>query len=318
MSCFKTKVSPAHIRYRWPSFGLDLAVIMALIILGTGLCTGDDVSRQNRYAYDSSQSVEGDGFVNSYSHLSTDYLNLRNAVHGSGSVSVESVIHSRQYTKYNISADGFSNTSDSEIKLDKITDATYSPTSFGIGRNSRTLSFASKWSDDTNIKNHGLGASMVGNIDHADSMSNDVSADIYSYSDYWKSDYWVNWDDYGNILRPLADSYIEESVQSAKLNVGSDFTGTARFYAVQSKDSPKNISVMLDESYQGTFSLTKKMELLEQVSRNANDEGWLPCCSGGWSQMDVHDKLGHGSSTERIFDCTCFRATASAQFQRPR
>jgi len=291
-------------------------ITVALLILSVGLCAGDDVSTQRRYIYDSSQSVEGDGFVNSYSLLSSDYLHLKNVAHGSGSFSQKSVVHSRQYTRYNISAAGLSNTSDSEIKLDQVTDATYSPESLSIGKNSRTLSFASRWSEDTNIKNAKMGASMVGNLDHATTMGNDISTRLYSYSDYWDADDWVDWDDYGVKFRALSDSYVNESIQSASLKIGSDFTGAAKFYAVEAIDGPKNARVLVDESYLGTFSLTKNMALSDRRFRNAHDEGWLPCCSGGWSEMDIHDRSGYGHSADGIFDCTCFKAPSSAQFQR--
>ncbi|HWQ20374.1 MAG TPA: hypothetical protein VN455_11395 [Methanotrichaceae archaeon] len=296
--------------------GIDLAVTAALLISSIGLCVGDDVSSQSRYIYDSTQSVEGDGFANSYSLLSTDYLHLKNIAHGSGRCSQKSVVHSRQLTRYNISSAGFSNTSDSEIKLDQVTNATYSPESLIIGRSSRALSFASKWSEDTGIKNSGMGASMGESIDRATTMSNDISTRLYSYSDYWDTDEWVDWDDYGCILRTLSDSYVNESIQSASLKTGSDFTGAAKFYAVQAIDSPKTARLLIDENYLGTFSLTKNMVLSDRRFRNAHDEGWLPCCSGGWSAMDAHDRLGYGASAEGIFDCTCFKAPSSAQFQR--
>lgn len=320
MRCFKTTASQFRIGDREQNFNIGPAIMAVLLILSIGLCVGDNISSQLRYAYDSNQSVEGNGFANSYSLISTDYLHIRNVAHGSGSYSQKSAVRSLRRIQNDASSTGSSNTSNSdiisEIRLDQVTDATYSPENLSIGKNSRTLSFMSKWSEDTSIKNAKIGASLGGNIDHATTMGNDVSTKLYSYTDYWDADYWEDWDDYGEMFQALSDSYINESIQSAELKMGSDFTGNARFYAVKAIDSPKSARVLIDENYLGTFSLMKNMALSDRRFRNAHDEGWLPCCSGGWSTMDIDDRRGHGSSANGIFDCTCFKAPASAQFQR--
>ena len=44
-------------------------------------------------------------------------------------------------------------------------------------------------------------------------------------------------------------------------------------------------------------------------------DDWLPCCTGGFADMNYLDKKPFKSATG-IFDCTCFKVPTQAQFPR--
>jgi hypothetical protein len=60
--------------------------------------------------------------------------------------------------------------------------------------------------------------------------------------------------------------------------------------------------------------IEKNMNLTSEVKEDSEDEDWLPCCSGGYQDMNIGDRRGH--SAEGVFDCSCFKVPDKAQFPR--
>jgi hypothetical protein len=49
--------------------------------------------------------------------------------------------------------------------------------------------------------------------------------------------------------------------------------------------------------------------------KNANfraEDGWLPCCYGGWDTMNYRDQKGFGKSARGVFDCSCYKPLLQA------
>jgi hypothetical protein len=58
-----------------------------------------------------------------------------------------------------------------------------------------------------------------------------------------------------------------------------------------------------DERYHGSFNLTTSIHMTSRFDDLKPEDDWLPCCSQGWTDMNLLDKRPH--SADGIFDCTC-------------
>ena len=66
----------------------------------------------------------------------------------------------------------------------------------------------------------------------------------------------------------------------------------------------KKTLIELDEDYMGSYHIKKNMNLYTYSDDNEKEDSWLPCCSGGFIDMNYEDAKAFKSS-EGIFDCTC-------------
>jgi hypothetical protein len=64
--------------------------------------------------------------------------------------------------------------------------------------------------------------------------------------------------------------------------------------------------IELDEDYAGSFHIKKNMNLTIHTEEEEEEESWLPCCNGGFSDLNFADAEAFNSA-RGIFDCTCFR-----------
>ena len=77
----------------------------------------------------------------------------------------------------------------------------------------------------------------------------------------------------------------------------------------------RNPSIEIDEDYWGTYHIEKNMTLEVPYHLIQKKDDWLPCCFGGFNDMNYIDKKAFKSATG-VFDCTCFKAPTLAQFPR--
>jgi hypothetical protein len=71
----------------------------------------------------------------------------------------------------------------------------------------------------------------------------------------------------------------------------------------------------IDEDYIGNFHIKKNMNLYTYSEEEEKEDSWLPCCYGGFSDLNYADAKAF-KSARGVFDCTCFIVPAKAQFQR--
>ncbi len=72
--------------------------------------------------------------------------------------------------------------------------------------------------------------------------------------------------------------------------------------------------IEMDEDYVGSFHIKKNMNLYTYYPDDIEKEdSWLPCCSGGFSDMNYADAKDF-ESARGIFDCTCVKVPGKAQF----
>jgi hypothetical protein len=57
------------------------------------------------------------------------------------------------------------------------------------------------------------------------------------------------------------------------------------------------------------------MRSVFEKSNDTDDEaeswlsGWLPCCNGGWNDMEQLGQRDFGTTAKGVFDCTCYKGT---------
>jgi hypothetical protein len=73
--------------------------------------------------------------------------------------------------------------------------------------------------------------------------------------------------------------------------------------------------IELDEDYVGSFHIKKNINLYTYSEEKEMEDSWLPCCSGGFSDMNYADAKTF-KSARGVFDCTCFKVPDRAQFAR--
>jgi len=82
-------------------------------------------------------------------------------------------------------------------------------------------------------------------------------------------------------------------------------TGIASFKWRQ-VDADDSILNEGNERYVGVYDIAKNIRMKSRFDLSRNDDSWLPCCSGGWSNMRLADKKGFGTSAKGVFDCSCY------------
>jgi hypothetical protein len=71
-----------------------------------------------------------------------------------------------------------------------------------------------------------------------------------------------------------------------------------------------------DERFVGVYDIEKNILMKSKFDLYQEEDGWLPCCYGGWDTMNYRDQKGFGKSTNGVFDCSCYRVSGQAQFYR--
>jgi hypothetical protein len=261
-----------------------------------------EISLSTRHIYHVDQDVQGNGFFNSYVKTDVPNLSLSNMAHGSGNIDHESKIDSRNGAKYDETNDEYSLVTDRGTTLIESLDFAYAPISMQMGQYSRPISFQSKGSEETRVKNYYSGISMNARFNYADTLSKNLSGELY-----WK------------LVDNLDTSDVSVSnldVESkTKLNFEAAFSGNGHVSAVDSKKVSQETELLIDEDYRGTYYITKNVSHNEVITLKRSTDDWLPCCSGGFSDMNILDKKPFKSATG-IFDCNCYIAPTSAEFPR--
>jgi len=279
-------------------FGFLLAVLFSVILVGS-TCGQPEISEESRYIYHMDQDVKGNGFFSSYQSTDVTNLTLSNLAHGSGSYDLELKLDSRNGAKRDEKSDEYKTTSDRGITFIESVDFSYAPASMQMGKYSLPIAFQSKGAEKTCLKNYISNVSMNARFNYADTLSKNLSAELY-----WKL---------VNTTNEL-ESNLDGDART-KLNFEAAFSGSGHVGALDMGQDEHDADILIDEDYRGTYYITKNMshETVFKLTRQTDD--WLPCCSGGFADMNLLDKKPFRSATG-VFDCTCFKAPAKAQFPR--
>lgn len=279
-----------------------LAIALIISISLVGVACGVIVTEEVKYIYNMEQKVEGNGFFSSHNNITAGNLALANKGHGSGSYSYESILHSENEFKFDNATQEYLETSDRKIAFHEKADYAYGQNRLRLGKSFLSGGFQSLGKEETCIKNYGSMVSMNALFDSLDTLSKDISADLY-----WKE---VESTDDPHGGDPFGGSS-EQSGRTA-LSLDAAFTGRGHIGALVVNNDIHNVSKLIDEDYIGTFSIVKKMSHEFNHISKWEKEDWLPCCFDGWSDMNFRDQKGFGKSTKGVFDCTCFAVPKSA------
>ncbi len=224
-------------------------------------------------------------------------MSLSNTAHGIGSYNYDSKLDSRNGAKYDAIKDQYSTISDRGTVFLENADFSYAPTSMQMGKYSLPIAFQSKGAEETCLKNYISGVSMNARFSYADTLSKNLSAELY-----WK---FVN-----------STDEFESSLNSdarTNLNFEAAFSGSGHVGVLDMNRGDSDI--LIDEDYIGDYYITKNISHEGVYKLKRQNDDWLPCCSAGFSGMNALDQRPFKSAIG-VFDCTCFKAPAQAEFPR--
>jgi hypothetical protein len=305
---------------------LGLLVLVLLVDMASGY-----FATKNNLTLDMKQLVSGEGYFMSYKAvrmpnsmepLRANYngVEAKDYSHGSGSINADSLLTAVASNR----TEGGSQDAElmdyqealSCIQMNDDAKLTYNPISMSIGSGYYALhpiTFSSLLKEETWIKNRGGASSMQNQIEYAHGLNKQ--------------------------LKFLVRDFVsEEDPSVTMMNISQDITnGKAHIGILQgdpsameesainpdteeietfelAKSAWKRPLVYVDEDYFGTMHIEKMMNLTSSVEEDTEDDDWLPCCYGGYADMNELDQKGH--SADGVFDCSCFKILDKAQFPR--
>jgi len=277
--------------YRWVAILWVQIILVSFALAEDGYITESSLKG---LVFNSEQDVQGNGFSNCYINASALNLSLNSRGHGSGSYAYESVLKIEDGAKYDDTKEEYKSSSDRSIAFSEDADFSYAPAGINLGRSMRFGGFQSLGSERTCIKNYGSNVSMSAAFDSASVLSKNLSASLI-----WKS---TSGTDIFHSTR--------EKHARANLNVVAAFSGRGHIAAVAAEDAQHEANILVDEDYAGVYQMAKNMTHDVSYKLNAEADDWLPCCSGGFKDMNPLDARAF-KSAKGVFDCTCFKLPAS-------
>lgn len=279
---------------------MALIALISFCMISVGLAFGQaETSSTSGHIYHMEQKVQGNGFFSTYQDADVKNLSLDNTAHGSGSYDIESNLDMRDGVKYNEAIDSYTATADRGTTLIESVDFTYAPMTMQMGKFSHPIAFRSKGAELTCLKNFVSGVSMNAKFSQVDTLSKNLSSELY-----WK---------FSSSTDESQSSY--ESKDRTRLNFEAAFSGQGHVGVLDNGRDPHAGDILIDEDYSGTYYITKNMSFNNSYTRKQEVDEWLPCCSGGFGDMNAMDRKPFKSGAG-IFDCTCFKTPTEAQFQR--
>jgi hypothetical protein len=281
------------------------ALLVMLVVSGPAWAAGNPEGYYIKNEQTLEQDVEGVGYAMVYQKVNTESLQLKNYMHGSGTMDTATLLSSNQsctmvstqdrntlvYTGYSFGHRG-------NISFVEQNEMTYAPVAMAYGTGYYTenpIVYNSKLKERTEAKNYdgglcGDAVSMVHQIEYASAFVKDVGVRLENIEKLPKSGY------SSKPVTGLSSTRmnIEEEVTEGSVHVGQ---------LVTTKDEGwKEPLIEIDENYAGTFKITKNMEICTSCTGKKPRSDWLSCCFGGYDGMDDEDKMW---GEEEIFDCTC-------------
>ena len=264
-----------------------------LFVMSLTECVIGDENVNSKYIYTMDQSVNGNGFYSSHRDIATSELLMSDRDHGSGRYEGELKYSVQNKATYSDNSENYVTTDEQNITSVKVTDFAFAPIKFNLGKSFSVASFKSKGQEETNLKNYigsseeiPGGSSMSSLYSSLDVLSGTTSAQIFFKSS-------------------STDDILYNYLGSINLSLDSAFSGRAHIGALN-LDADLNRDVLVDEDYSGTFTLHKDMREVFRDKMNRDVDHWLPCCSYGWTDMEIAAKNDFGSNVAGVFDCTCF------------
>jgi hypothetical protein len=261
-------------------------VLIALMSIGLAV-DDEEISEAEGLRFDSNQTVEGFGIASTHRYMASSDLVQHSHSSGSGVFTSESEAFVRNDVIVQGSPVSF--TTNISVGVQEITSNAYSPTKLDYPGSFRSEPISSLWSDSTFA---GIDGSVLKAIfNHVQALNKEMTTEF------------------------SGDGSYEETTQTSSgtfdgsMKINASFNGTGQIGAYVGPLNGKNPDVLVDEYYRGTFTISKMMGIGLKSSLSQEEDEWLPCCSGGWDDMNFNDKKSFPVDVSRVFNCTCFSMT---------
>jgi hypothetical protein len=305
-------------------------VLVALIGSSSAVDSGKltfpaDVTYPNGYVeknttFNFEQSVQGNGYFMTYLYAKAGNAAIKNYAHGSGSLNSEALLTYQALNRstHNVYSD-YNDYTMNCIQFKEDVAMVYAPMRIAVGTGyyaANPLDYSSLLKEKTWVKNYRAGTSMHHEVEYAHALDKELNIDVKDLFNYTY--------DPETIGVGYTRMTINEDVTDGKAHIGV-LQAADNNAALNSQDmiTPfgkiqtawKNPSIEIDEDYWGTYHIEKNMTLEVPYHLIQKKDDWLPCCFGGFNDMNYIDKKAFKSATG-VFDCTCFKAPTLAQFPR--
>jgi len=255
-----------------------------------------------------------------YQRVNTNNLSLLEYSHGSGSFKQAEILNSTQSTTHDSdtyyvysATKGWvkkSKGANSAICFTKQSESTQAPTSFAYGTGwyaSHPVEYNSLLKDKTEAKSYQEASSMVHQLEYARGYIGDISVELNCTAGY-ESDYRKGVYGKGLTKMKILDDVTQGTVHVGELQTDTLYSKKDAF----EKQGWKEPLIEIDVNYIGNFHIEKEMELNIEKDYPMSSSDWLPCCSGGYFDIQDYKYLLPGEVG--IFDCTC-RETSLSKYQ---
>jgi hypothetical protein len=282
--------------------------------------------QESNTTFNFEQSVQGNGYFMTYMYAKADNVAMKNYAHGSGSLNSEAIL-----TYYNMDRKtrdpntDYNDYKENCIQFKEDVSMVYAPMRIAVGNGyyaANPLDYSSLLKEKTWVKNYRAGTSMHHEVEYAHALDKELNLVAkekfnHTYDPEWVGVAYTQM----TVNEDMTDGKAHIGVLQASENFANldtiDSEGAIGVDYPQGKMTSawKNPAIEIDEDYWGTYHIEKNMTLEVPYHLIQKKEDWLPCCFGGFADMDSQNKKAFKSATG-VFDCTCFKAPTQAQFPR--
>jgi hypothetical protein len=264
------------------------------------------IGQTAKYVYNSTASIEGDGFANEYQNLESGPMKFLIHSHGTGVYKKEEEDNVLKGYRFDNRTQEYLSTSDNRIETRKTVNVQYAEVDFYNGGSFRTGPLRSLFKDHSDARHYGFRGVAEWEILEASQAQEEISTDLF-----WRAD-------------RIRDYYTQSQSSSAslKMNLAANFAGRASLSGflggeMPENETPENETAIIDEYYAGTFNIVKKLDMEAEFKNVSLEDEVMECCFGGWKTMPYDYKngpdFGLSPSIKGIFDCTCSEPPKAAE-----
>jgi len=248
------------------------------------------------YTYENEDDVEGEGYMMVRSNVNTNNLSLLEYMHASGTIDYSDLLSSRQKTThtsdsyYVMGKDGSfvknSKGANSEITYAVQKDLVQRPYAAAYGTGwyiARPIIYDSLLKEKTVAKSYQEAAVMHHQLGYARGYDGSVGVSLNCTGPTTEAEG-------TGLIRMKIDDYVSQGM----VRIGQLVSDPLRNYHGGYNDTIihtwKHPIIDEDANYIGTFYIKKDMEVKIRKPKPTEYEDWLPCCFGGFSDMDEADR----------------------------
>jgi len=296
-----------------------IALALTLLVNGSIAIAG---FQEKNTTFSFEQNTEGNGYYKDYAYAKAGNVVFKNYAHGSGSANSDAILTYQKLNRTTHNADADYNDLDQNcIQFKEDAAFVYAPTRFAIGTGfyaSNPLDWESLIKERTELKNYRAGSSILHEVEYAHALDKELDLTGKEKFNYT----------YDPVKEGIGFSQlkINEDLTDGKAHIGvlqansdyANYLGGSDLINgnIAKKSAWYKPSIEIDQDYFGAFHIERNLTLSVPYYLKQGSGEWLPCCFGGFLTLNGKEQgsLGLGKSAKGIFDCTCFKVPAKAEF----